>query len=107
MTTDLEPASGGAIEPARAHRTSLVRALIVCAAWIGTWSLRDQGASMRLGLDLLLTAGGLWAAAPGRVRGGKLFGEHGHWTSLVIALPIGFGIAAAAELWHMLRGTAG
>jgi hypothetical protein len=42
--------------------------------------------------------------APGRTVHGPLFGEHGHWTSLVIALPIGFGSAAAAELWHMLRG---
>ena len=107
MMTELEPAAGRAIEPARAHRASLARALVVCAVWIGTWSLRDHGPAMRLGLDLLLTAGGLWAAAPGRRRGGPLFGEHGHWTSLVIALPIGFAIAAAAELWHMLRGTAG
>jgi hypothetical protein len=33
-----------------------------------------------------------------------LFGEHGHRTSLIIALPIGFAIAPAAELWHLLRG---
>jgi hypothetical protein len=65
---------------------------------------RDSGPEMRFGLDLLLAVGGLWAAAPGRRAHGPLFGEHGHWTSLVIALPIGFGIAAAAELWHMLRG---
>jgi hypothetical protein len=51
--------------------------------------------------------GGVWAAAPGRRAGGPLFGEHGHWTSLIIALPIGFGIAAAAELWHLIRGTGG
>ena len=107
MTTELEPARAGTIDPRRVHRASLVRALIVCAVWIGTLSFRDQGPSMRLGLDLLLTAGGVWAAAPGRRRGDPLFGEHGHWTSLIIALPIGFGIAAAAELWHMLRGTAG
>jgi hypothetical protein len=47
------------------------------------------------------------AAAPGRRAGGPVLGEHGHWTSLIIALPIGFGIAAAAELWHLLRGTGG
>ena len=56
---------------------------------------------------LLLAGAGVWAAAPGRREERALFGEHGHWTSLIIALPIGFGIAAAAELWHMLRGTAG
>lgn len=59
---------------------------------------------MRLGLDLLLTGGGLWATIPGRRERGPLFGEHGHWTSLIIALPIGFGIAALAEAWHLLRG---
>jgi hypothetical protein len=39
--------------------------------------------------------------------GDEMFGEHGHWTSLIIALPIGFGLAAAAELWHLLRGSGG
>ena len=107
VTTELQPATGGSVDLARAHRTSLVRALVVCAVWVATLSLRDVGPSVRLGLDLVLTAGGLWAAAPGRRAGAPLFGEHGHWTSLVIALPIGFGIAAAAELWHMLRGTGG
>jgi hypothetical protein len=90
-----------------AQRASLIRAAVVCAVWIATWSLRGQGPSVRLGLDLVLTAAGLWAAAPGRRTGDPVFGEHGHWTSLIIALPIGFGIAAAAELWHMLRGTGG
>ena len=89
------------------HRTSLIRALIVCAVWIGTLSLRHEGPTARLGLDLVLAAAGLWAAAPGRRAGSPLFGEHGHWTSVIIALPIGFGIAAAAELWHMLRSGGG
>jgi hypothetical protein len=96
-----------AVDQARVHRTSLVRALAVCAIWVATLSLRQDGPPMRLGLDLLLAGAGLWAAAPGRRGERALFGEHGHWTSLIIALPIGFGIAAAAELWHMLRGTAG
>jgi hypothetical protein len=107
MTTEPETASARTTEPRRAHRASLVRALIVCAVWLGTWSLREERAALRLGLVLLLTAGGLWAAMPGRRRGGPIFGEHGHWSSLIIALPVGFGIAAAAELWHILRGTAG
>jgi hypothetical protein len=84
-----------------------VRALVVCAVWLATWSLRGYGPGARLGLDLLLTGAGLWAMAPGRKGGGPLFGEHGHWTSVIVALPIGFGIAAAAELWHMLRDRAG
>ena len=104
MSTELQPGSGGSVDLARVHRTSLVRALLVCAVWIGTLSLRHAGPAARLGLDLVLAAGGLWAAAPGRRRDSPLFGEHGHWTSLIIALPIGFGIAAAAELWHFLRG---
>jgi len=107
MASELQPATAGSVYLARAHRTSLVRAVVVCAVWVATLSLRDVGPSVRLGLDLVLTAGGLWAAAPGRRAGGPLFGEHGHWTSLVIALPIGFGIAAGAELWHILRGTSG
>ena len=37
---------------------------------------------------------------------GSGFGEPGHWTSLQIAVPIGFGIATAAGLWHLLRGVA-
>lgn len=87
-----------------AHRTSLMRALVVCAVWLATWALRPNGAEVRLGLDLVLALAGWWAVLPGRRGGGKLFGEHGHWSSLVIGLPIGFGIAAAAELWHMIRG---
>ena len=54
----------------------------------------------------MLALGGWWAVLAGRRAGGKLFGEHGHWSSLVVALPIGFAIAAAAELWHLLRGGA-
>jgi hypothetical protein len=96
-----------AVDHGQAHRTSLIRAAIVCGVWLATWSLRHNGPSVRLGLDLILAGGGLWAAAPGRRASGRLFGEHGHWTSLIIALPIGFGIAAAAELWHMLRGSGG
>jgi len=92
------------VEGARTHRTSLIRALVVCAAWLGTWWLRPGGPAVRLGLDLLLTGGGWWATLPGRREGGSLFGEHGHWTSLIVALPIGFGIAALAELWHLLHG---
>jgi hypothetical protein len=95
------------VDSAQAHRASLVRALVVGAVWVATLSLRQIGPEVRLGLDLVLTAGGLWAAAPGRRAGQPIFGEHGHWTSLVIALPIGFAIAAAAEVWHILRGTTG
>lgn len=40
----------------------------------------------------------------GRKASGKIFGEHGHWSSLIVALPIGFGIAAGAELRHLIRG---
>jgi hypothetical protein len=88
----------------QAHRTSIVRGLVVCAVWLATLSFRASGPEARLGLDLLLTGGGLWAVAPGRKAHGPLFGEHGHWSSLVVALPIGFGIAAVVEVWHMLRG---
>jgi hypothetical protein len=107
MTTELQPQSGDSVALARVHRASLVRGLVVCAVWIGTLGLRHLGPSVRLGLDVALTLAGVWAAAPGRRAGGPLFGEHGHWTSLVVALPIGFAIAAAAEVWHMLRGTGG
>ncbi len=86
------------------HQTSLIRAVAVCALWLATWPLRSSGGEARLGLDIALALGGWWAVLPGRKAGGKLFGEHGHWSSLVIALPIGFGIAAAAELWHLIRG---
>lgn len=99
------PTGDVAVEQTRVHRASLTRALVVCAVWIATLSLRHSGGEARLGLDLILAAGGWWAVLPGRRAGDKLFGEHGHWTSLVIALPIGFGIAAAAELWHIIRGT--
>jgi len=104
MSVQLQSESDGAVDLARAHRSSLVRALVVGAVWVATLSLRSLGPSVKLGLDLVLAAGGLWAAAPGREAGGPLFGEHGHWTSLIIALPIGFGIAAVAELWHLIRG---
>jgi hypothetical protein len=93
-------------EESRVHRSGLLRGLAVCAVWLATWPLRPSGAEIRLGLDVLLALGGWWAVLPGRRAGGKLFGEHGHWSSLVVALPIGFAIAAAAELWHMLRGRA-
>jgi hypothetical protein len=106
MSSELQPVSDAA-ELSGAHRASLVRALVVCAVWLATLSLRDTGPEVRLGLNLLLTGAGLWAAAPGRKAHGPAFGEHGHWSSLVIALPIGFGIAAAVELWHMMRGHAG
>lgn len=91
-------------ERGRAHRASLIRAAVVCVVWLATWPLRRQGAEMRLGLDVLLALGGWWAVLPGRRSGDKLFGEHEHWSSLVVALPIGFAIAVAAELWHMIRG---
>ena len=92
------------VEQRRVHQTSLIRAAVVCAVWLATWPLRHVGGEVRLGLDLALTLGGWWAILPGRRAGGKVFGEHGHWSSLVIALPIGFGIAAAAEVWHLIRG---
>ena len=81
-----------------------IRAAVVCAVWLATWPLRHVGGEARLGLDVALTLGGWWATLPGRRAGGKVFGEHGHWSSLVIGLPIGFGIAAAAEVWHLIRG---
>jgi hypothetical protein len=104
MSVELQPEGGNAVDTLRAHRTSLIRAAVVCVVWLATLSLRPTGPGVRLGLDLVLAAGGLWAMAAGRRAGGPVFGEHGHWTSLVIALPIGFGIAAAAELWHLIRG---
>jgi len=85
------------------HRATLFRAALVLLLWVATMRLRHHGAEVRLGLDLVLTAAGLWAIWPGRRRGGPLFGEHGHWTSLVVALPVGFALAAAAELWHLIR----
>lgn len=94
-----------AADEARVHRTSLFRGLAVCALWLATLPLRHSGGEARLGLDVVLALAGWWAVLPGRRQGGELFGEHGHWSSLVIALPVGFGIAAAVELWHLLRGT--
>jgi hypothetical protein len=91
-------------EESRIHRTSLIRGVAVVVVWLATWPLRPDGSAMRLALDILLALGGWWAVLPGRRAGGRLFGEHGHWSSLVVALPIGFAIAAAAELWHMVRG---
>lgn len=91
-------------DEARAHQRSLVRAAVVCALWAATLPLRADGGLTRLELDVALTAGGVWAVLPGHHKGGKLFGEHGHWSSLVVALPIGFGIAALAEIWHLWRG---
>ncbi len=95
-------------DPARraAERAALTRMLIVIAVWLATWTLRQNGAMTRLGLDAILTAASWWAVLPGRRQGGSAFGEHGRWTSLLIALPVGFGIATAAELWHLLRGGA-
>jgi hypothetical protein len=93
-------------EESRVHRASLIRGLAVVAVWLATWPLRPSGPEMRLALDIVLALGGWWALLPGRRAGGKLFGEHGHWSSLVVALPIGFAIAAAAELWHLVRGGA-
>lgn len=91
-------------EQKQAHKVSLIRAGVVCAVWLATWTLRGVSGEVRLGLDVILMLAGLWAMQPGRRAGGKIFGEHGHWSSLVIALPIGFGIAAAAEVWHLIRG---
>ena len=91
-------------EQRRVHQASLVRALVVCAAWLATWPFRHSGWKPRdpgRGAGMF---GGWWAMLPGRKTGGKIFGEHGHWSSLVVALPIGFGIAAAAELWHLIHG---
>src|SRR5262249_17010081 len=98
------PVPAVAPEQRRAHQSSLIRAAVVCAIWLATWPLRHVGGEVRLGLDLALTAAGGGATPPGGQAGGKAFGEHGHWSSLVIALPIGFGIAAAAEVWHLIRG---
>src|SRR5690348_17934374 len=63
------------VDAVRTHRTSLIRALIVCAVWIGTWWLRPEGPVVRLGLDLLLTGGGWWATLPGRRERGPLRSE--------------------------------
>jgi hypothetical protein len=84
-----------------------MRGAVVVVAWLATWPLRHTGAPARLGLDLALALAGWWATRPGHRAGGKLFGEDGHWTSLLVALPIGFAIAAAAELWHLLRHAGG
>ena len=92
-------------EQKRVHNSSALRALVVCAVWVATWRIRSDGAQARLALDVALALAGWWAVLPGRKAGGKLFGEHGHWSSLVVALPIGFAIAAAAELWHLVRGS--
>lgn len=100
------PTTVAPTDESRVQRISLLRGLLVCAVWLATWPLRSSGAEMRLALDVVLALGGWWAVLAGRRAGGKLFGEHGHWSSLVVALPIGFAIAAAAELWHMLRGGA-
>ena len=89
-----------------AERTALTRMVIVIAVWLATWTLRQNGSTARLGLDVLLAAASWWAVLPGRRQGGSGFGEHGHWTSLLIAFPVGFGIATAVELWHLLRGGA-
>ena len=80
--------------------------LIVIAVWLATWTLRQNGVTTRLGLDAILAGASWWAILPGRREGGLGFGEHGHWTSLLIALPLGLGIATAVELWHLLRGGA-
>ena len=90
-------------EERRVHQASLVRALVVCAAWLATWPFRhSRGSAVGAGRG----AGTRWLVghAPGTQDGGSIFGEHGHWSSLVVALPIGFGIAAAAELWHLIHG---
>jgi hypothetical protein len=87
----------------RAHRTALLRSALVLLAWLATWPLRPHGGTTRLALDGALALMGWWAVRPGRRAGGRFFGEDGHWTSLLIALPIGFAIAAAAEAWHLLR----
>jgi hypothetical protein len=81
--------------------------MVVVIAWLATLPLRPHGAPTRLGLDVVLALAGWWAVRPGRRAGGPLFGEDGHWTSLLIALPIGFAIAAVAEAWHLLHRTAG
>ena len=77
-------------------------------------------AGRRCGLDrdLLPAPHRQWSAARARsgAGGGRLVGnpagsaggrppvrEHGHWTSLLVALPIGFGIAALAEIWAARR----
>src|SRR5262249_32371582 len=86
------------------HQTSLLRTLAVCVLWLATWPLRRSGGEIRLGLGVALALGGWWAMLRGRKTGGKIFGGHGHWSSLIVALPIGFAIAAAAELWHLIRG---
>jgi hypothetical protein len=99
-----EPSSAVTTEESRVNRTALLRGVAVCALWLATWPLRHSSGEMRLALDVGLALAGWWAMLPGRRAGGKLFGEHGHWSSLVVALPIGFAIAAAAELWHLIRG---
>lgn len=104
MSNDEHPApvaDGGALQ--KSHRASFVRAGVVVALWAVTLPLRPGGGETRLELDAALAAAGWWAMLPGRRAGGTLFGEHGHWTSLIIALPIGFGIAALAEIWHLWK----
>lgn len=101
-----EPAiEAKAITSAAAHRQSVVRGAAVVVLWLATWPLRAAGeAPTKLGLDLALALLGWWAVRPGHRHGEKWFGEHGHWTSVLDALPIGFAIAAAVELFHMIKG---
>ena len=105
MSSEL-PSVSDAVEASQ--RTARAWCARSSSARCGWRPCRFGAAVRRFGsFDLLLAAGGLWAAVPGRRAHGGRFGEHGHWSSLIIALPIGFGIAAAVELWHMVRGNAG
>jgi hypothetical protein len=63
------------VDQRRVHQASLIRGLMVCAAWLITWPLRHFGGEVRLGLDVALALAGWWAMLPGRQAGGKLFGE--------------------------------
>jgi hypothetical protein len=101
---DLPPTGPAAQSPTReAHRVAAGRSAVVILLWLATWPLRVHGAPIRLALDAGLALLGWWAILPGRRAGHRLFGEDGHWTSLLVALPIGFAIAAAAGAWHLLR----
>ena len=92
------------VATAAAHRRAVIRSAAVVLLWLGTWPLRARGAPVKLALDAALLVLAWWAVRPGHRHGERWFGKHGHWTSLLDALPLGFGIAAAAELFHMVKG---
>lgn len=60
------PVPAVTVDQRRVHQTSLIRALVVCVAWLISWPLRHLGGEARLGLDVVLALAGWWAVLPGR-----------------------------------------